>query len=88
MAIISLLINLIELYQLIMLAWVIGSWFPQLQGNPIYRWIDSVVFPYAKLFRGLIPPIGGFDFSIIIAFIVLNLIQFILARLASGMLVT
>ncbi len=79
---ISLLLQAIEIYSFLIVIWVIGSWFPQLQGTKFYRWIDSVVYPYTKLFRGLIPPIGGFDFSVIFAFLALELLRALLASLA------
>ncbi len=75
----SLLVQAIELYSYLLIIWVIGSWFPQLQSTKFYRWVETLVYPYAKIFRGLIPPIAGFDFSIIIAFFVLELVQHLLA---------
>jgi uncharacterized protein YggT (Ycf19 family) len=33
------------------------------------------------VFRGLIPPLGGFDFSIIVAFLVLGIVQAVLAKI-------
>lgn len=72
-------IQAIELYSYMILIWVIGSWFPQFQNNKFYKFIDQAVEPYARIFRRLIPPIGGFDFSIIIAFFVLSLMQRLLA---------
>ncbi len=74
-----LLIQAIEIYSYMLLIWVIGSWFPQFHGTKFYRFIDKLVEPYARIFRGLIPPIGGFDFSVIIAFIALNMLQRIIA---------
>lgn len=75
----SLLIQAIEIYSYMLLIWVIGSWFPQLHGSKFYRFIDKLVEPYTRIFRGLIPPIGGFDFSVIIAFMFLNILQRIVA---------
>jgi YggT family protein len=77
----QLLVQAIELYSYLLVIWVIGSWFPQLHGSKFYRWVDSVVYPYARMFRGIIPPLGGFDFSVIFAFLVLNLIQWIIGSL-------
>lgn len=77
----SLLLQAIEIYSYMLLIWVIGSWFPQIQGTKFYRFIDQAVAPYAKIFRNIIPPLGGFDFSVIVAFIALGLIQRIIASL-------
>lgn len=75
------LLKMIEIYSFLLLIWVLGSWFPQFQGSKAYIWIDSVVQPYARVFRGLIPPMGGFDFSVILAFIALGVLQNIIASL-------
>ncbi len=72
---ISLLLQAIEIYGYLLIIWVIGSWFPQLQGTKFYRWVESVVYPYTRMFRAIIPPIGGFDFSVILAFLVLELFK-------------
>lgn len=78
---VSLLIQMIEIYSYMLLGWVIGSWFPRFQATKFYEFLDNAIEPYARLFRGLIPPVGGFDFSIIVAFFVLGIIQAVLARI-------
>jgi len=83
---VSLLLQAIEIYSYLLIIWVIGSWFPQLHGSKFYRWIESVVYPYTRIFRGLIPPIGGFDFSVILAFFVLELFKGLVASLAAPMI--
>ncbi len=83
---VSLLLQAIEIYSYLLIIWVIGSWFPQLHGTKFYRWVESVVYPYTKIFRGLIPPIGGFDFSVILAFIVLEFLKNLIASLAHPMI--
>lgn len=77
----TLLLQAIEIYSYMLLIWVIGSWFPQIQGSKFYLFIDQLVAPYARIFRKFIPPLGGFDFSVIIAFIALGLLQRIVASL-------
>lgn len=78
---ILLLVQGIEIYSYLLLAWVILSWFPQVTTSKFYQFIDQVVYPYAKIFRGLIPPMGGFDFSVIVAFLVLSILQKMVASL-------
>lgn len=75
------LINLVELYSYLLIAWILGSWFQQIRGTKIYQWIDKAVEPYARIFRSFIPPIGGFDFSVIVAYLVLALIENLIAGL-------
>jgi len=45
------------------------SWIPNSQGNPIQGVLDSITAPIMKPLRGLIPPIGGFDLSVMVAII-------------------
>lgn len=44
--------------------------------------IDRLVRPYVGLFQRFIPPLGGIDFSPIVALVVLNFIE----RLVVGIL--
>jgi uncharacterized protein YggT (Ycf19 family) len=58
---------------------------------PYSRWSDALMNflrdvsePYLRLFRRLIPAIGGFDFTPIIALLVLYFVQAILVNAISG----
>jgi uncharacterized protein YggT (Ycf19 family) len=58
---------------------------------PYSRWSDAVMNflrdvsePYLRLFRRLIPAIGGFDFTPIIALLVLYFVQAIVVNAISG----
>ena len=81
--VLNLILMAIEIYSYTLFVWAIGSWFPQLTSTKFYRFIDSIVYPYASLFRKFIPPLGGFDFSIIVAFFALNLGSQLLATVFS-----
>lgn len=78
---ITLLIQAIEIYSYILLVWVIGSWFPQFTVSKFYKFIDQIAYPYARIFRGIIPPFGGFDFSVLLAFFVLQFLQKMIASM-------
>ena len=68
------------IYSYILIIRVILTWFPNLDwSNPILSSIGSITDPYLNAFRGIIPPIGGLDISPILAFVVLNLMQQLLA---------
>jgi len=73
----------INLYSFVILVWVILSWF---KGNKIardiYKVLDPIAAPYVNLFRKILPPMGGMDFSPLIALIVLQLV----ARVIFGLL--
>lgn len=63
---------------MLIIARVILSWVPIRQGGLLYDIVavlDSVTGPYLNLFRRIIPPMGGVDFSPVIALLALNLAE-------------
>ena len=49
--------------------------------NSILSALTSITDPYLNIFRGIIPPIGGFDISSLLAFLLLNVIQNLITNL-------
>jgi YggT family protein len=78
---ILLLAQAIDIYGFLLFAWAIASWFPNFQNSKLYHYLDAVTGPYIKMFRDLIPPLGGFDLSVILACFVLYLAKSILLSL-------
>ncbi|MGI8492684.1 MAG: YggT family protein [Acidimicrobiales bacterium] len=74
-----------QLYVLVLFARALLSWFPESPTsalNPLRRFVIVVTEPVLAPFRRLIPPIGMFDVSFIVAFLVVEVIvQGVLARL-------
>jgi YggT family protein len=71
-------------YSMLIFAYVIMSWF-RMSGAfyDVYRVLGSVVEPYLRLFRNLIPPVGNFDFSPLVAYFVLQIVvRYVLVPLA------
>jgi len=56
------------------------SWIPGSHGNPIQGVLASITEPVLRPFRGVIPPIGGFDFSIMLLIIGLFALQMFVVR--------
>lgn len=55
---------------------IVGSWFPHYSSISIIRFVNQFTEPYLKIFRKLIPPIGGvLDVSPLLAFFALKLVQ-------------
>ena len=78
------LIAIGQFYGTLLVVYVLMSWFP-LNGVvlDIYRVLGSVVEPYLSVFRNLIPPLGAFDFSPLVAYFVLQiLVNYVLVPLA------
>jgi YggT family protein len=79
------IVRLIEIvfgiYTLMLIARVLGSWFPDWQDHPVMRFLRHYTDPYLNLFRRFIPPIGAIDISPIIAFFALQIIEYILIQI-------
>ena len=65
-----------QLFSYLLLIRVLLTWFPSIDwSNGALSALCSLTDPYLNIFRGVIPPIGGFDISSILAFLLLNVIQ-------------
>ncbi len=69
---------LLKVYYWILIAFVLGSWIPELRNSKIYQLIYKLADPYMRLFRGYFV-IGMMDFTPILGFL---LYQFGLGYLA------
>lgn len=66
-----------QLYVVVLIIRALMSWFPYSPDsalNPVRRVAVTVTEPVLAPFRRLIPPIGGFDLSFLVAFIVCEVI--------------
>jgi YggT family protein len=71
------LYDLGELYVIILVLRAVLSWFPYSSGSPlngVRRVIFTITEPVLAPFRRIIPPVGMFDLSFLVAFIVVQLI--------------
>lgn len=68
--------NLFYFYFLLIMIRIFLSWIPSIDWfSQPFKSIREVTDLYLDLFRKLIPPVGGLDFSPIIAIIALQIIQ-------------
>jgi len=82
---IPLILNyVIEAYILLIIVWVLGSWFPQWKYTAWYRVVEDLVTPYMSLFKAIPLRIGMFDLSPMLAIFALALIQRLIISLAVG----
>lgn len=66
---------------------ILLSWIPHDRYHPLVEFLYKITDPLLEPFRRLMPPSAmGIDFSPIIAFIVLRLLQNIVLSLIAGML--
>lgn len=64
-----------QIYQYLIIAYVIMSWLPQVRESPIGEIIGKLVEPYLRIFRKFIPPLGMIDISPIVALFALYFIE-------------
>ena len=66
----------------IMFARIVLSFFPAIDWyKQPYRAVKEITDPILLPFRKLIPPLGGFDFSPIVAFLVVEVLRKIVIRI-------
>jgi YggT family protein len=71
------LYDLGQIYVLILIVRAVLSWFPVSTDsplNPVRRVVFTLTEPVLAPFRRVIPPIGMFDLSFLVAFIVIEVI--------------
>ncbi|MCM1984237.1 YggT family protein [Lyngbya confervoides] len=65
----------IQIYLILLFIRVLLSWFPNIDWSKApFSILSQLTDPYLNLFRSLIPPLGGIDFSPILAFLALQLL--------------
>ena len=66
----------LSLYYFLLIIRILLTWFPGIDwSNGILSALTSITDPYLNIFRGVIPPIGGFDISSLLALILFQVIQ-------------
>lgn len=77
--------NFIQLYLLLIIVRILLSWFQTAEwAGKIISFLAPITDPYLNIFRSIIPPLGGIDFSAILAIIVLQLVPELLGGLLSA----
>ncbi|MDR0499768.1 MAG: YggT family protein [Coriobacteriales bacterium] len=86
---VSLIQSVVYIYTILIIVWTLFSWINHSTGvaNDIYQVLDLLVKPYVSIFRRVIPPMGGFDISPVIALIVLQVASGFLIRILAGILI-
>ena len=81
----SVLASTVQIFSFLLLIRVLLTWFPGVDwSNGALSALSSLTDPYLNIFRGIIPPIGGFDISSILAFLLLNVIEQALGGVANN----
>ena len=71
----------LNIYLILLLIRVLLTWFPSVDWSKApFSILSQLTDPYLNLFRSIIPPLGGMDFSPLLAFFALQIV----AGLVSG----
>lgn len=83
---ITTLITFITFYSYLLIIRVLLTWFPTINWyNQPFAALAQITDPYLNLFRSIIPPLGGMDFSPILAFLALNVVSGLLSAIPSNL---
>lgn len=66
---------LLGLWMLALLALFIASWVAPYQRNPALALLDAISEPLLRPIRNVLPPLGGLDFSMMVALLALKLVE-------------
>ena len=75
---------LVNIYFFALLAMIILSWIAPGSGHPAVHLLYQVTEPVMAPLRKMLPPMGGLDFSPILMFILINVVQIALRHMATG----
>ena len=75
-------LNFINIYLLLIFIRILLSWFQTAEwANGAMSVLSPITDPYLNIFRSIIPPLGGMDFSPILAILALQLLSSLLPQL-------
>lgn len=76
----------VQIYLILMFIRILLSWFPNINWyDPPFSVLSQLTDPYLNIFRSIIPPLGGIDFSPIIAIFALQFVAQILTGLLTSL---
>ena len=84
-SVVGVLALLVRVYFFALLAMIILSWVAPGSSNPAVYLLYQITEPLMAPFRRLLPAMGGIDFSPILVFILINVVQIALRNVAIGM---
>ena len=69
-------VTFINIYTALLFIRILLSWFPNINWfDPPFSILSQLTDPYLNIFRSIIPPLGGLDFSPILALLLLQVVQ-------------
>jgi len=81
--ILSTALSFITIYLGLLIVRVLLSWFPNISwSSQPFAALSQITDPYLNIFRSIIPPLGGMDFSPLLALLALQLLLRALGSIA------
>lgn len=82
----SSLAQFLQIYIVLLIIRILLTWFPTVNwSTPPFSWLSQITDPYLNLFRSIIPPLGGMDFSPMLAILLLQVVSGIIPGLLGGL---
>jgi YggT family protein len=73
---------LLWVFELILLARILLSWFPNVdRSNPLIQFLYDITEPVLRPIRDFLPPTGMMDFSPLVVFLIIQVLMQVLSRL-------
>lgn len=70
------LASFLQIYWVLLIVRILLSWFQTAEwAGTIISYLSPITDPYLNIFRSIIPPLGGIDFSAILALFLLQFVQ-------------
>jgi YggT family protein len=81
------ILQFLQIYVVLIIVRLLLTWFPTIGWmQQVASTLSIVTDPYLNLFRNLIPPMGGMDFSAMLAVIVLQVVQSFIVQVAPSLI--
>ncbi len=79
--IVLILLYALDVYSILLIIRALLGWFPNLDySNPLLRLLHNITEPVLAPIRRAVPPMGGMDWSIVIAVVGVNILMLLLRR--------
>jgi len=73
--------NIIQIYSIILVIYALLSWFPGAPESALGQMVHRLVEPFLSLFKKLPLQFAGLDFMVLVAILLLNFLERLVAQL-------
>ena len=73
--------NIIQIYSIILVIYALLSWFPGAPQSALGQMVHRLVEPFLSLFKKLPLQFAGLDFTVLVAILLLNFLERLVAQL-------